>query len=68
MGLVPLLSGDDVLWAREPGVVGEADGGLDILELKLSSFGSVSFLIRDGSNITGRKPSTLLTEQTIPPS
>ena len=73
--LVPLLRRGDVLWVRESGVLCMADGGLDILGLELGSGcsfgggeGSVGLLIRDDGHIIGREPSTLLTEQTIPPA
>ena len=69
------LERDDVLWVREVEVLCMADGSWGALEVELSrgcslggGEGGVGLLIRDDCHIIGRKPSTLLTEQTIPPS
>jgi hypothetical protein len=74
MRVVPFLSGD-VLWVREREIVRVVDCSLGILELELSrghgfgsSEGGEGLLIRDDNHIIGRKPSTLPTEQTVPPS
>ena len=65
----------NVLCVGEVKALCVGDGGRGVLELELSrgcslggGEGCVGLLIRDDGHIIGRKPSTLLTKQTVPPA